>query len=636
MDALAEELRRAIDVRIAALEARITELQGVRGTSSLGLASVLKLLALFPPALASVVDAECQRNPNPHSRVQLLRPLLRHLTEVRTFVDSSLCQVDPARPYLALLSAVQRACQSLGIGERESVISVGSADNFVTFTRHLDDALFGPLGPTAPTRPPELAGKKFVIMETPSFEGSSVSWLPIVLGHELGHLAVNEHRALAVLNLPAHFDLAAASAVPVPGHPSPGTTAALNLLEIAQKWAVELMCDAAALRAFGAPAVAALGEYLEVIGATDALSETHPPGRLRIRLLIEWLGPVLVEPRMEQIVAPWRALAQEAISYSDPWADFLVKTFLALPEKIMDVVSQWAPVSDSNARSGAVFAIARLLGEGIPGSPTVEVDDGSTQVVETDVVTACWVARSEGANTPVEKLARKAIENLEFLRRWASAGGESAISAEVAESEVAAESGVLSAMQIRERTLRRGDNRLVVTPLLPGFASGTGLDVRLGNQFIVFDRSRTESFDALGSDDPRVLQSFIELPWGDSLVLHPHELILATTLEYFVFPADLSAQVITRSSYGRVGLLSATAVQVHPRFHGCLTLELVNLGTVPLVLLPGERIAQLVFSQLSEAVPPTEAKYRWSTGPEFSEVRRDPEADVLRRLRPTH
>ena len=55
------------------------------------------------------------------------------------------------------------------------------------------------------------------------------------------------------------------------------------------------------------------------------------------------------------------------------------------------------------------------------------------------------------------------------------------------------------------------------------------------------------------------------------------------------------AYVIGRSSWGRLGLVIATATMIQPGFHGTITLELTNVGNVPLVLLPGTRIAQLVF-----------------------------------------
>jgi len=129
------------------------------------------------------------------------------------------------------------------------------------------------------------------------------------------------------------------------------------------------------------------------------------------------------------------------------------------------------------------------------------------------------------------------------------------------------------------------------------------------------------------------VQSYIELDWSEQLVLHPNEMVLGASLEYIALPPDLAAQVVSRSSYGRLGLLSATAVQVHPFFHGCLTLELVNLSTIPLCLSPGERVAQLVVTTTGMTENPGIEKYSYATGPEFSKVRGDHEADVLRRFR---
>jgi deoxycytidine triphosphate deaminase len=138
----------------------------------------------------------------------------------------------------------------------------------------------------------------------------------------------------------------------------------------------------------------------------------------------------------------------------------------------------------------------------------------------------------------------------------------------------------------------------------------------------------------LETNDPRSIQSKVEVPWGGRFVLHPRVLVLAATLEYLVMPPDLTAQVVTRSSYGRLGLLSATAIQVHPHWHGCLTLELVNLGTLPLELTPGERVAQLVLSRVTPTDMASDVKYACPTEPEFSRVRNDPEAGILRAMSP--
>ena len=48
-------------------------------------------------------------------------------------------------------------------------------------------------------------------------------------------------------------------------------------------------------------------------------------------------------------------------------------------------------------------------------------------------------------------------------------------------------------------------------------------------------------------------------------------------------------------------MIVATAVFVHPGYSGVLTLELVNIGSVPMLLCPGLRIAQLIVSTLPGA-----------------------------------
>jgi dCTP deaminase len=90
----------------------------------------------------------------------------------------------------------------------------------------------------------------------------------------------------------------------------------------------------------------------------------------------------------------------------------------------------------------------------------------------------------------------------------------------------------------------------------------------------------------------------LTVPFGGELWLHPGHFVLAVTLEYLGFPDDMAAYVVSRSSWGRLGLIVATAVFVHPGFRGCLTLELVNEGDSPICLCPGLRIAQLAIHRL--------------------------------------
>ncbi len=78
-----------------------------------------------------------------------------------------------------------------------------------------------------------------------------------------------------------------------------------------------------------------------------------------------------------------------------------------------------------------------------------------------------------------------------------------------------------------------------------------------------------------------------------------------------------------RSSWGRVGLIVATAVTVQPGYGGCLTLEIQNLGSVPIKLYPGLRVAQLMLwkTQAPTKKPYSKtAKYDAPLGPESSRI----------------
>lgn len=112
------------------------------------------------------------------------------------------------------------------------------------------------------------------------------------------------------------------------------------------------------------------------------------------------------------------------------------------------------------------------------------------------------------------------------------------------------------------------------------------------------DPFRASAADAvLHAEDRRFF-----VPLGDPFVLHPGQFVLGATLEFLVMPNDLIGQVLSRSSWGRLGLLVATAVAVQPGFRGVLTLELVNAGAVPITLRPGLRVAQLQLWRSDEPV----------------------------------
>lgn len=172
-------------------------------------------------------------------------------------------------------------------------------------------------------------------------------------------------------------------------------------------------------------------------------------------------------------------------------------------------------------------------------------------------------------------------------------------------------------------------DRLIIAPLLDAegqIGPGT-VDLRLGSEFLEVDRqNQTRIQPADNSPRPLARHTRRYVPLGEEYVLHPGQFVLGATLEFLSIPADFFGQVLSRSSWGRLGLLVATAVVVQPGYRGVLTLELVNTGSVPIELRAGLRIAQL---QLWQAHSATEhpysanGQYDVPLGPESPRFARD-------------
>ncbi|HWW61781.1 MAG TPA: dCTP deaminase [Thermoanaerobaculia bacterium] len=182
--------------------------------------------------------------------------------------------------------------------------------------------------------------------------------------------------------------------------------------------------------------------------------------------------------------------------------------------------------------------------------------------------------------------------------------------------------GVLTSDDIHEHMERKAVlDRLIVTPLFDASQSlvDSALDVRLGTEFVLF---RKEAFDALDiseeslQSDVSRYQERVVRRIGERFVLHPRQLVIGSTLEYIQLPATVMAYVVGKSTWGRTGLVIATATKVDPGFRGCITLEIINEGEVPLVLLPGVPIAQLVFHRTERSAKYSGA-YSCPIGPEF-------------------
>jgi len=181
--------------------------------------------------------------------------------------------------------------------------------------------------------------------------------------------------------------------------------------------------------------------------------------------------------------------------------------------------------------------------------------------------------------------------------------------------------------------------RIFITPILDfdqqvnnGF-----VDLRLGTEFILTRKTKFTALELTTTENKidrkeierniKLYQTLIRIDFGKHLVLHPNQFILGCTLEYIKLPDDIYGYIIGRSSWGRLGLIIATATLINPGFAGVITLELTNLGEVPINLYPGLRIAQISLHKIDfkpkRRRTKGKSKYFGSISPNFSKIYED-------------
>lgn len=158
----------------------------------------------------------------------------------------------------------------------------------------------------------------------------------------------------------------------------------------------------------------------------------------------------------------------------------------------------------------------------------------------------------------------------------------------------------------------------------------SSVDMRLGDEFKVFKVIRKPYIDPKDEEDIAEYMESSTVPEGEAFIIHPNEFALATTQEYVKVPDDLVARVEGRSSMGRLGVtMHVTAGYVDPGFEGRITLEISNIGAMPVALYPCQRVCQLVFetmttpAELPYGHPKRNSKYMNQLKPESSRVKLD-------------
>lgn len=152
------------------------------------------------------------------------------------------------------------------------------------------------------------------------------------------------------------------------------------------------------------------------------------------------------------------------------------------------------------------------------------------------------------------------------------------------------------------------EGTLKISPIEEGQVQPASVDIRLGNTFSIVEDSPSGIITLENEIKYKTITT-------DTYILLPNQFVLATTMEYFDLPNDLTAFVEGRSSLGRMGLFIQNAGWVDPGFKGEITLELYNANRCAIELKAGRRVGQLVFAKMDgEALNPYNGKYQGQTG----------------------
>jgi dCTP deaminase len=438
----------------------------------------------------------------------------------------------------------------------------------------------------------------------------------------------------------------------------------------------ELLADLLAARTMGFAFFAAHSEVLKVVqpwSKSAILPTGYPDNRFRLKVILDVLREDsengLIEFLNQHSTSPNEIIRQQAnllLHYINRWDNFLEEkssVFGNRPEK--DPLKRELMELAENAVDAALDDLKKIAKEIIPDEKKAVLTENFFDRINrldkdippsirneksesfAEICSAAWAYQIiYGEKKEIEevflqqkheeyektcRLLLKAIELIPPAEKNTVKNTVESISENntenITESGEKSEGfGVLSAKEIRRRINLPIDHEqhISVTPLTPDAIKSASLDVRLGNWFVSAKRTKLKTIQ-LDSEEEKLLLERIGreelfIPSDKTFLLHPGDLALGITKEFFALPSDVMAFVEGRSSLGRLGLFVATATQVAPTFHGVIVLELVNAGTVPLELKPGTPIAQMVFQRMSDKVTDDES-YRKKGGRYYCQIK---------------
>lgn len=128
--------------------------------------------------------------------------------------------------------------------------------------------------------------------------------------------------------------------------------------------------------------------------------------------------------------------------------------------------------------------------------------------------------------------------------------------------------------------------------------SSTGYDFRLNNTFLapyIAHDQHAPPLD-LKTYHPQDYFSRTKVEFGETFTLPPNSFVLGCTMECVDMPDDVKISLTGKSTCARMGL-SVYITPVECGFYGTITLEIHNACPFPVLLYPGEGIAQGEFTK---------------------------------------
>jgi len=150
-------------------------------------------------------------------------------------------------------------------------------------------------------------------------------------------------------------------------------------------------------------------------------------------------------------------------------------------------------------------------------------------------------------------------------------------------------------MALEQRMIEPFSEKRVKKSTLSWGISSYGYDIRLADEFKIFNKNRTEKILDPKNVDNDCFTDFR----GEDCIIPANSFVLARSLEYFRIPRSVLAICTGKSSYSRCGVI-VNLTPFEPTWEGTATISISNTGPSPVKVYAGEGIAQVIFFESPE------------------------------------